>query len=168
MRGLHHRLVSLCVMIAGLLVVSAGQAGAEARVRLTPEGFDPPTVHVPLGGAVTWVNDMASARTIAGEGAVWDSGPLQPGESFTLTPREAGRLEYGTADGAHVGVLLVGAEAPPRGDGAATAQRSYDGGAVAAPVEALAETGASTVALVLAGLALVGAGVVLLARAGAP
>lgn len=82
-------------------------AAAAADLTLTDEGFHPASVEVAPGEDVVWVNDSLGERTIVGQDGSWDSGPLHPGETFSVSLRAEGRVAYGTVDGAHVGQLVV-------------------------------------------------------------
>ena len=58
---------------------------ADELVSITDSGFVPSTITVPTGTTVGWTNDGEMNQTVTGTGALgfFDSGMLQPGESFS-------------------------------------------------------------------------------------
>ncbi|MDQ3043551.1 MAG: plastocyanin/azurin family copper-binding protein [Chloroflexota bacterium] len=66
----------------GVMVVSS-----DVEIRIAQIGdwvFDPALVEVPAGATVTWVNDTDTSHTVMGRDLAFaDSGPLEPGESFS-------------------------------------------------------------------------------------
>lgn len=93
--------------VAGLL--AGAPAALAADVLLGPGGFEPETVTVEAGEEIVWVNDSGTPQTIVGEDGRWDSGPLAPGETFSVSLREPGSVVYGTDDGAHLAQIEVAA-----------------------------------------------------------
>ena len=55
-------------------------------------GFVPTTVSVKRGTSITWTNNDVSAHTVTGSG--WDSGMLQPGQSYTRRFDANGSFDY--------------------------------------------------------------------------
>lgn len=76
---------------------TAADAGgdAEAAVSIDDFAFAPADVTVAAGTTVTWTNDDAGLphTTTAGD-ATWNSGTLQPGDTFAFTFDTAGTFEY--------------------------------------------------------------------------
>jgi plastocyanin len=75
--------------------------------------FRPGTMTVPVGATVTWTNNDPFAHTTSSDSGVWDSGPLNPGASFSHTFTTAGVFSYHC----HIhpfmqGTIVVGS-APP-------------------------------------------------------
>jgi len=78
----------------------AGQAattpstGGEAQnlVMITSFSFEPSTITVPKGAAVTWTNQDPVAHTITG--ADFDSGTVGPGQNYSHVFDKAGTYEY--------------------------------------------------------------------------
>jgi len=57
--------------------------------------FDPVEIHAKVGQKITWNQDGAVAHTVtATDGAKFDSGALEPGKSFSYTPKQAGTIKY--------------------------------------------------------------------------
>lgn len=154
LRAQHLALAAVCAV--ALLFVGVSSAAA-AEIRLSDEGFAPDTIDVAPGEDIIWVNDSSARQTIVGEDGRWDSGPLAPGESFSVSLREPGTVAYGTADGAQLGEIIVQA-APTATVGGEDAGPSDPG--PAAPTmprtgQPLGQTALLAVALLSAGSALV-------------
>ena len=76
-----------------------GRRSAEGEVNLAIQNFAHPTVEVPPGTSVTWVNVDGVPHTVTtGSGGVadggFDSSLIGPGQSFTYEFRERGRFVY--------------------------------------------------------------------------
>jgi plastocyanin len=56
--------------------------------------FSPTTLTVSAGTTVTWVNNDTAAHTVTADDGTFDSGNLDPGESFTYTFASAGTISY--------------------------------------------------------------------------
>lgn len=116
-RSLRVLLLPAVLALLAVLPTTAASAAPAAtsplvqEVRLTDEGFVPPTLRVREGEEVTWVNASATTQTLLGEEGSWDSGPLQPGERFSLVLRLRGTFRYATSDGVAEGQLVVAAPA---------------------------------------------------------
>lgn len=100
------------VLLAMLPVPVRAQEGP--RVAALDDVFQPSSVPVAEGAAVTFVNDGTSAHTVSADDGSFDSGNLDPGETFTTTVDEPGRFgffcEYHGGPGGlgMAGTLLVG------------------------------------------------------------
>lgn len=124
------RIPALLAGAFATLLVAASPAWA-ADVVLGPDGFEPEAVTVEPGEQILWVNDTTAPQTIIGEDGSWDSGPLAPGETFSVDLRTTGPVAYGTEDGVHLGQIEVRAATPTadvpdeqRGQAAATMPRT--------------------------------------------
>jgi hypothetical protein len=51
-------------------------------------------VTVPVGATVTWTNRDPAAHTVTADAGAFDSGTLEPGQSYTLNATLAGRYTY--------------------------------------------------------------------------
>ena len=67
-------------------------ASASATVIIAKFAFAPVSTTIKAGQSVTFTNNDAVAHTTTG--AAWDSGDIQPGQSFTLTPTQPGTVTY--------------------------------------------------------------------------
>ena len=63
-------------------------------VRIQDFAFDPPTVEIPAGTIVTWTNLDAVAHTATAADGAFDSGNLDPGQSFSFTFDAPGTHDY--------------------------------------------------------------------------
>jgi glucose/arabinose dehydrogenase/plastocyanin len=98
-----------------------------ATVEITVDDFffDPPMVNIDPGDTVTWTNLGSMQHTsTSGAGCIpdglWDSGILDPGESFSLTFDEEGEFPYLCNVGVHCEVFNM--------QGAITVGESSNGG----------------------------------------
>jgi plastocyanin len=67
----------------------------QVQVVIEDFAFEPAEVVVPVGATIRWINEEESVpHTTTGDGLVWDSGSLKPGESFTFTFTEPGTYRY--------------------------------------------------------------------------
>jgi plastocyanin len=76
---------------------TAVAGAAEVRVSMGDNFFAPETVTVRAGDTVTWVNDGRIVHTATGWDAargLWDSGLLQPGQSFSFRFAQPGTYPY--------------------------------------------------------------------------
>lgn len=67
-------------------------AGAGTPVTIASFAFSPANVTIKVGGSVTWTNNDSVAHTVTG--ADFDSGPVQPGSTFSHTFPTAGSFTY--------------------------------------------------------------------------
>ena len=57
--------------------------------------FAPATIHAKVGQKITWnMRSQISHTVTATEGAKFDSGALQPGDSFSYVTKKAGTISY--------------------------------------------------------------------------
>ena len=74
---------------------AAAVASAEVAVEIVDSAFEPETIAVPVGGTVTWTNrDIAAHTTTEQDRAVFDSGGLGKGKSYSQTFDQPGTYEY--------------------------------------------------------------------------
>ncbi len=69
---------------------------ADETVSITQSGFVPNTITVPSGTTVGWTNDADMNQTVTGTGdmSFFDSGLLQPGDTFLYTFTATGNYTY--------------------------------------------------------------------------
>jgi plastocyanin len=71
------------------------QAGATAQaVSIKNFAFDPPTLTVPVGTTVTWTNNDSTAHTATADDGSFQSGHIDPGQTFSFTFNTAGTFNY--------------------------------------------------------------------------
>ena len=114
------RLLTLAALTACLVFAPATAAFADAEVEIGDGGFDPETVEVDVREPIVWTNTTDGDVSLAGEDPVWESGPIAPGETFSIEITQAGTYEYGSEDGSLMGEIVVGggdaaAEEPTEG-----------------------------------------------------
>jgi plastocyanin len=89
------RLVSILVAL-GATMLTGGVASAAGNVVRISSTLDPATITIAPGERITWRNDddeRHRIRTIRGP-AEFDSGNLEPGQTFRVTLSRPGRYEY--------------------------------------------------------------------------
>ncbi|MFZ5916427.1 MAG: cytochrome D1 domain-containing protein [Chloroflexota bacterium] len=100
---------------------AAVAAATETNVSITNMAFQPHTVVVATGAAVTWHNDDAVAHTVTSSQGWFDSGQLAAGESFAYEFDKPGTFRYQCTNHPSMeGVVIVlpgGAVAPTLFDG---------------------------------------------------
>lgn len=77
---------------------SSGQAAPAQNTNLTvsihDHAFDPSELSVAPKTTVTWVNNDTEAHTATADDGLFDSGELQPGESYSVWFDGAGQVAY--------------------------------------------------------------------------
>ena len=149
-------LTALALLAMLILVPSAG-AQATRTVYIQDFYFSPAPIIVEPGTTVTWVNQGQAPHTVTHTGGAFDSGTLQPGESYSYTFNEAG-TSYAYYCRIHpdmTGTIVVGGGGAAYFAGSASATASATASALAAtgglPVAPIA--GAAAAGLIASGLA---------------
>jgi plastocyanin len=100
------RLLLLVALLVLALVVFLPAAGAQdggvqavpvqnARsVEIEDNFFDPPNAAVEPGSTITWTNRGAVPHTVTADDASFDSGVLNPGDSYTVAFGGQGTVTY--------------------------------------------------------------------------
>ena len=86
--------VALSAVALLLNLAVGGPAYADASVSIIDFDFSPGTVTISVGEAVTWTNNGDAPHTTTADGGAWDSGTLNPGQSFTHGFAAAGSFPY--------------------------------------------------------------------------
>jgi plastocyanin len=73
---------------------AAGEASQGGSVTIKDYAFTPPTLTVPAGTTVTWTNDDAVPHTATASDGSFDSGNLNPGQSYSFTFATPGSYPY--------------------------------------------------------------------------
>jgi plastocyanin len=68
-------------------------AGA-TTISMVDDRFEPVTLEVAAGTAVTWINSGADWHSVAAYDGSFESEKLAPGESFSVTFTEPGTIKY--------------------------------------------------------------------------
>lgn len=69
-------------------------APQEVGIDIVDFGFNPGTIEVPVGSTVTWTNTGAAPHTVTSDDGAFDSGALQPGDTFSATFSAPGTFAY--------------------------------------------------------------------------
>jgi plastocyanin len=69
-------------------------AGGTARVAIVDFAFEPETLRIALGTTVEWTNRGAEDHTATADDGSFDSGVLEPGQSFHHTFGTVGTFPY--------------------------------------------------------------------------
>jgi plastocyanin len=75
------------------LVRSGGNASPDA-VSIANFAFDPAELEVAAGTEVIWTNDDQAPHTVTADGGEFDSGTLEPGDSFSVAVEGNGPVTY--------------------------------------------------------------------------
>jgi plastocyanin len=67
---------------------------ADGQVVIAHMKFTPKILRVPLGTTVVWVNQANGFHTSTGNKGAWDSGPIAPGTTFSVTFDTPGTFAY--------------------------------------------------------------------------
>jgi plastocyanin len=73
---------------------AAAPSGEEMAVSIANFAFDPPSLDISAGTTVTWTNNDSTAHTATGDGGTFQSGNIDPGQSFSFTFDTAGTFAY--------------------------------------------------------------------------
>jgi len=78
-------------------------------VSITNANFSPHTLDVTAGTTVTWINNDKAPHSVTSDAkGLFDSGPIQPGASFTFTFSQAGTFPYhSNNEPAYTGTILA-------------------------------------------------------------
>jgi plastocyanin len=74
-------------------LVRSGGASADA-VSIANFAFDPAELQVAAGTEVTWTNDDQAPHTVTADGGEFDSGTLEPGDTFSVAVEGNGPVMY--------------------------------------------------------------------------
>ena len=79
---------------AGVVVAAAKASPPSPQVEIMKHKFSLPTVTVPVGGAVTWVNHDDDVHTVVSTAGVFRSPGLDTDETYSYKFMKAGVYEY--------------------------------------------------------------------------
>ncbi len=68
------------------------EAATEHQITITNSGFEPPEINIKAKDTVTWTNQDTEHHTVAG--GIFDSGDMEPGETYSKTFTKTGILNY--------------------------------------------------------------------------
>jgi len=88
------RLAALSLVALVLFAPTAGAQGKTMTVSIKNFAFNPPNATVAPGTTVTWVNNDQAPHTATANNGAFDSGTLQPGQSYSFTFDKPGTYAY--------------------------------------------------------------------------
>jgi hypothetical protein len=72
-----------------------GKAGPpRLTIGIYDDEFDPPSINVPAGATVRWINRGADEHTVTADNGSWDSGDLAPDEMYSARFKQPGTYPY--------------------------------------------------------------------------
>ena len=88
------RLAALPLVALVLFAPTAAAQGKTMTVSIKGFAFNPPNATVAPGTTVTWVNDDQAPHTATANDGAFDSGTLQPGQSYSFVFDKPGTYAY--------------------------------------------------------------------------
>src|SRR5262249_58391933 len=73
---------------------AASPVAAACAIEIRDFAFHPDQTEIAVGTTVTWTNNDTTAHTVTADDGSFDSGPLDPGKSFSHTFDKAGTFAY--------------------------------------------------------------------------
>lgn len=73
---------------------TGGTAPTPGAVKITNFTFDPASVEVTAGSAVTWTNDDSTAHTVVADDGTFQSGDVATGGTYSFTFAKPGTVKY--------------------------------------------------------------------------
>jgi plastocyanin len=153
--------LTVLALLAMLIFVPSAGAQQNQTVYIQDFYFSPASINVEPGTTVTWVNQGQAPHTATHTGGTFDSGTLQPGQSYSYTFNRAGTYAYYCQIHPNMtGTIVVGGGGAAYFAGSATASPTASPTATASALVATggapvvpAITLAASLALVVSGLA---------------
>ena len=90
----HSRNRHIAIAFAALVALPSTTRASEVSVDISNFAFGPSTLTVAVGDTVTWTNSDSAPHTVTAESGAFDSGNVDPGETFTFTFIEPGTYTY--------------------------------------------------------------------------
>ena len=101
------------LFLVGTAAAPPSQAGGTYTVEIADFAFSPATLTIVAGESVTWTNADQVVHTATSGSGAFDSGDLDPGESFTFTFTTPGTYDYiCTPHPSMIGRIVVQAASP--------------------------------------------------------
>ena len=107
-------LLVIAVLISGCTTTTTTQPAQQTPITTTPtpitttpapvsvaiknSAFDPDIVEISKGTTVTWTNDDGVPHTVTSISGAFDSGNINPGQTYSYTFNQAGPFEYRCAN----------------------------------------------------------------------
>jgi plastocyanin len=74
--------------------IAAAPQGEPTAVNIAKFAFVPATITISAGQSITWTNTDPVDHTTTSNDRVWDSGPLSPNATFSMTFSQPGTYAY--------------------------------------------------------------------------
>jgi plastocyanin len=87
-------LLAACLLLGLLPAGPAVAQDAGPTVQMQPRTFAPAELHVAPGTSVIWTNPSDVEHTVTADDGSFDSGNVEPGDSFSMTFDTPGRYQY--------------------------------------------------------------------------
>lgn len=138
--------VAICAWLASAAIVAMLAAGSPVRaathtVMINGLAYSPATLSIAVGDTVTWMNNDVQAHTATASGGAFDSGTMNPGQSFSFTFTTAGSFVYTCNFHAEMtGTITVQAAAAPTSTAAQSSAPAPAGPAATSAATAVPNT----------------------------
>jgi plastocyanin len=108
---------SLLAIVFALGIAAASTASTDLEVSIVSRAYQPATLTITAGQTVTWTNHALTPHTVTAVAGQFDSGRIDPGESFTVTFATPGTFAYTCTihPSMHGSVVVLAAGSPPGG-----------------------------------------------------
>ncbi len=85
---------ALALSLAAVMGGATPASAARLRVKIVDFAFEPARKAIPQGTRVKWTNTGDEPHTVTSTTGKFDSGTLQPGETYTKRFRQTGVFKY--------------------------------------------------------------------------
>ena len=75
-------------------VKQAVAGGGSNSIAIQGFAFQPETASVAAGTELTWTNEDPEAHTVTADNEAFDSGPIDPGQTYSVSVDESGAVTY--------------------------------------------------------------------------
>ena len=83
------------LVLVPLLLMLTGAAMADTfDVSIGDHFFDPDMITISVGDRIRWTNNGSTTHRVLSNDGLWDSGVLNPGQTYTRTFNDAGSFDY--------------------------------------------------------------------------
>lgn len=92
--------LALILVVAATATAAAAPLQHDVAVNVDDKGFDPPSIAIPVGGSVTWIEkgiNVHTATSLGGAPQAFSTGGFGPFQSVSLTFNTPGTYPYSSA-----------------------------------------------------------------------
>jgi plastocyanin len=107
---------------------TAPDPNSTTTVNIHDRDFDPAQLNVAPGTTVTWINKDTEAHTVTARNDLFDSGVIEPGQSYSTRLGGSGKVAYHCKKHPHMKGSVVVDDASGGGQGTAIGGDGGDGG----------------------------------------